>query len=178
MEMAKRFSAQSVPLESLLEDFSANPPHRVRGTAIFMSGTSTGTPPVLLHHLKHNQVLHRQVVLLSVVSVDVPVVPPAEALSVEEHDHGFYRLIARTGFMQTPNVPQLLLRARELGLVCEPSTTSYYLGHESLLTSGPSRMMRWRKALFAFVSRNARSATSYFGIPPGRVVELGMQVDL
>jgi len=177
-ELARRFAAQAVPLDSLLEDFAANPPHRVRGSAVFMSGSPTGTPPVLLHHLKHNQVLHRQVVLLSVLSVDVPVVPSEEALTVEALDHDFFRVIARTGFMQTPNVPQLLLEARELGLVCEPSTTSFFLGHESLLTNGPSRMMRWRKALFAFVSRNARSATSYFGIPPGRVVELGMQVDL
>jgi KUP system potassium uptake protein len=177
-EMARRFAAQSVPLETLLEDFKANPPHRVRGSAVFMSGTATGTPPVLLHHLKHNQVLHRQVVLLSVLSQDVPTVPIAESLTVEALDFGFYRVVARTGFMQTPNVPQILLRTRELGLVCEPSTTSYYLGHETLLTSGQSKMMRWRKAVFAFVSRNARSATAYFGIPAGRVVELGMQVDL
>ncbi|MBK7864587.1 MAG: potassium transporter Kup [Archangiaceae bacterium] len=177
-EMARRFATQTVPLEALLEDFTANPPHRVRGTAIFMAGNPTGTPPVMLHHLKHNQVLHRQVVLLSIVSEAVPVVPPAEALQVEALEHGFYRVVFKTGFMETPNVPQVLLRARAMGLVCEPSTTSYYLGRETLLTTGKSSMMRWRKALFAFVSRNARSATSYFGIPPGRVVELGMQVDL
>ncbi|MBK7864588.1 MAG: potassium transporter Kup [Archangiaceae bacterium] len=178
LELAQRFTAQSVPLETLLHDFVANPPHRVRGTAVFMAGNPTGTPPVMLHHLKHNQVLHRQVVLLSVVSVETPVVPANEALTVTALEHGFYRVVFKTGFMQTPNVPQILLRTRELGLVCEPSTTSYFLGHESLLTTGRSPMMRWRKRLFAFVSRNSRSATSYFGIPPGRVVELGMQVDL
>jgi len=177
-EMAKRFVSEVMPLEDLLEDMKANPPHRVRGTAVFMSGTASGTPPVLLHHLKHNQVLHRQVVLLSIVPEAVPVVSPDEALDVTELEQGFYRVVFKTGFMQTPNVPQILLRAREKGLVCEPSTTSYYLGRETLLTSGPAKMMRWRKILFSFVSRNARSATSYFGIPPGRVVELGMQVDL
>jgi KUP system potassium uptake protein len=177
-EMARRFAAQAVPLQTLLDDLKANPPHRVRGTAVFMSSASSGTPPVLLHHLKHNQVLQRQVVLLSVVSVEQPHAPANEALTVEPLEHGFYRVVARTGFMDTPNVPQLLIAAREQGLVCEPSTTSYYLGRESLLTGGPSSMMRWRKGLFAFVSRNALSATSYFGIPPGRVVELGMQVDL
>jgi KUP system potassium uptake protein len=177
-EMARRFAAQSVPVETLLNDLSANPPHRVRGTAVFMSSAASGTPPVLLHHLKHNQVLQRQVVLLSVVSEDVPHVPAAEALSVEALEHGFYRVLARSGFMETPNVPQILIAAREKGLVCEPSTTSYYLGRETLLTTGPSTMMTWRKRLFAFVARNARSATAYFGIPPGRVVELGMQVDL
>src|SRR5262249_17018674 len=145
---------------------------------VFMSGSPTGTPPVLLHHLKHNQVLHRQVVVLSVLSEAVPTVAREEALTVEPLEHGFFRVIAKSGFMEAPNLPELLVKAREQGLVCEPSTTSYYLGRETLLTSGKSTMMRWRKALFAFVSRNARSATSYFGIPPGRVVELGMQVDL
>ena len=143
-----------------------------------MSGNSEGTPPVLLHHLKHNQVLHRQVVLLSIIPQDMPLVPRDEQIEVKEMGNGFFRVLWRTGFMETPNVPQILLRAREEGLVCEPSTTSYFLGRETLLTSGKSPMMRWRKLLFAFVSRNALSATSYFGLPPGRVVELGMQVDL
>ena len=101
-----------------------------------------------------------------------------ERFTVEDCGHGFFRLIARFGFMETPNVPALLVAAREKDLVCEPSTTSYYLGRETLLTSGKSGLSRWRKALFAFVSRNALPATTYFAIPPGRVVELGMQVDL
>jgi KUP system potassium uptake protein len=150
----------------------------VRGTAVFMSSNTDGTPPVLLHHLKHNQVLHRQVVLLSIVPQDVPVVPKEEQLEVEDLGNGFFRILWRTGFMESPNVPKILVRAREQGLVCEPSTTSYFLGRETLLTNGKSPMMLWRKLLFVFVSRNALSATSYFGLPPGRVVELGMQVDL
>jgi KUP system potassium uptake protein len=143
-----------------------------------MSGNADGTPPVLLHHLKHNQVLHRQVVLLSIVPEDLPTVSKAEQIQVNDVGHGFFRVVWRTGFMETPNVPAILLRAREMGLVAEPSTTSYFLGRETLLTHGKSKMMRWRKLLFAFVSRNALPATSYFGLPPGRVVELGMQVDL
>jgi KUP system potassium uptake protein len=143
-----------------------------------MSGNPEGTPPVLLHHLKHNQVLHRQVVLLSIIPEDVPTVPKEEQLVVESLGNGFFRVMWRTGFMETPNVPKILVRARERELVCEPSTTSYFLGRETLLTNGKSPMMLWRKLLFAFVSRNALSATSYFGLPPGRVVELGMQVDL
>ena len=177
-ELAIRFNQSLMPIKALLEDIEATKPFRVRGTAVFMSGNSDGTPPVLLHHLKHNQVLHRQVVLLSIVPQDVPLVPKDEQIEVKELGNGFFRLLWRTGFMETPNVPKILLRAREEGLVCEPSTTSYFLGRETLLTSGKSPMMLWRKLLFAFVSRNALSATSYFGLPPGRVVELGMQVDL
>jgi KUP system potassium uptake protein len=177
-ELAGRFNVSLMPLSALLEDLEATKPHRVRGTAVFMSGNSDGTPPVLLHHLKHNQVLHRQVVLLSIVPRDVPTVPKEDQIEVQEQGNGFFRVIWNSGFMETPNVPQVLLRARAEGLVCEPSTTSYFLGRETLLTSGKSPMMLWRKLLFAFVSRNALSATSYFGLPPGRVVELGMQVDL
>lgn len=177
-ELAVRFQESVMPLSALLEDLEATTPQRVRGTAVFMSGNSDGTPPVLLHHLKHNQVLHRQVVLLSILAADVPVVPASERLEVKELGQGFFRVIWRTGFMETPNVPKILLRARTHGLVAEPSTTSYFLGRETLLTGGRSKMMRWRKVLFALVSRNALPATSYFGLPPGRVVELGMQVDL
>ena len=177
-ELAIRFNQSLMPLSALLEDLDVTKPYRVRGTAVFMSGNSDGTPPVLLHHLKHNQVLHRQVVLLSIIPQDVPTMAKDEQIEVKELRNGFFRVLWRTGFMETPNVPKILLRARDEGLVCEPSTTSYFLGRETLLTSGKSPMMLWRKLLFAFVSRNALSATSYFGLPPGRVVELGMQVDL
>jgi len=176
--LAERFAQTVIPVDTLLSDLEVNPPHRVRGTAVFMSGSPDGTPPVLLHHLKHNQILHRQVVLLSIISADQPVVPKAERLEVKPLGNGFFRLVCRSGFMETPNVPELLLQARTLGLVCEPSTTSFYLGRETLLTSGTSGMPKWRKAIFSFVSRNALSATNYFGLPPNRVVELGMQVDL
>ncbi len=176
--LAVRFLQTLMPLKALLEDVRNTTPHRVRGTAVFMSGNPEGTPPVLLHHLKHNQVLHRQVVLLSIVQENVPLVPKAEALVVQDEDQGFFRVIWHNGFMETPNVPKILLRARELGLVCEPSTTSYYLGRETLLTNGTAKMSVWRKMFFAFISRNALPATNYFAIPPGRVVELGMQVEL
>jgi KUP system potassium uptake protein len=143
-----------------------------------MSSSTQGTPPVLLHHLKHNQILHEQVVVLSILSADQPSVPPDEQVTLEPLGNGFFRVVAQFGFMQTPNVPAILARCRPLGLQAEPQTTSYYLGRETLLTTGTAKMMRWRKKLFSFVARNAQPATAYFGIPPGRVVELGMQVDL
>jgi len=176
-ELTKVYGKWVLPMEQFIEDMEASAPLRVRGTAVFMSSSVEGTPPVLLHHLKHNQVLHRQVVVLSISVADEPWVAVDEQVKVEDFGKGFFRVVASLGFMQTPNVPALLLQARKQGLVCEPSTTSYYLGRETLLPDGSSRLMRWRKVLFSFISKNAQSATAYFGIPPGRVVELGMQLN-
>jgi KUP system potassium uptake protein len=161
-----------------LEDIKSVSPHRVRGTAVFMASNPEGTPPALLHHFRHNQVLHEQVVLLSIQVLKVPDVPPERRVKVVSRGQGFWQVTACYGFMQTPHAPTVLDMCREQGLVIEPARTSYYLGRETLLTTGRSRMSRWRKALFAFISRNARPATSYFGLPPNRVVELGMQIDL
>ncbi len=164
---------------SSLPDVEQHAPHRVKGAAVFMSSNPAGVPIVLLHHWKHNQVLHETVVLLSVMSETVPEVENADRIGVKSLGHGFYQVKARYGFMETPNVPQIMAdAARHYGVPFEPGRTSYFLGRETLLTTGDSSMFRWRKALFSFISRNARSATQYFGIPPDRVVELGMQINL
>ncbi|HEY0839589.1 MAG TPA: potassium transporter Kup, partial [Vulgatibacter sp.] len=108
----------------------------------------------------------------------MPTAPRAERVHVEEVGEGFFRVQARYGFMETPNVPDALRQAWRQGLTTDPATTSFILGRETLLTTGGTRMMQWRKGLFRFLSRNAEPATAYFGLPPGRVVELGMQVEL
>jgi len=167
-----------LPLDVFLGDVSSSKPHRVGGTAVFMASNPEGTPPALLHNFKHNQVLHEHVVLLSVQSLPVPEAPAAQRLNVEELGEGFFRVTAQFGFMETPNVPEALRRCREHGLVVLPDRASFYLGRETLVANGASKMARWRKTLFAFISRNARPATSYFGLPPNRVVELGAQIEL
>jgi len=168
----------ALPLEAFLDDLKDRKLPRVKGTAVFMSSNPEATPPVLLHHVKHNQVLHRQVVLLCVQNERVPEVPPDKRLTVHDEGQGVFQVIARYGFMQQPNVPSVMEACRQFGIHHEVNSTSYYLGRETLLTNGKAKMSRWRKALFAFVSRNARPATAYFGLPPNRVVELGMQVEL
>jgi KUP system potassium uptake protein len=178
MELAVRFMKTAVPLELFLDDIKRTQPHRVVGTAVFMASNASGTPPVLLHHLKHNQILHQQVVLLTIDSATQPAVPPEERLLVHDLGIGFWRVTARYGFMQSPSVPEVMRACRKHGIKAEPGRTSFYLGRDTLLTTGRTRMARWRKALFSFMTRNARSPTSYFNIPPGRVVELGMQIDL
>jgi KUP system potassium uptake protein len=177
--LGRALADKMLPIDAFVADIASFHPHRVAGTAVFMSSNPKGVPIVLLHHWKHNQVLHQTVVLLSVISEPVPEVADEEQLNVTDLGHGLHQVTAHYGFMETPNVPGILAKAAaRYGLPFVPSRTSYYLGRETLLTSGQSRMFRWRKALFSFVSRNARSATQYFGIPADRVVELGMQINL
>lgn len=175
-ELAEKFRATMLPLDAFLTDVETIKPSRVRGTAVFMASSAVGTPPALLHHFKHNQSLHEQLILLTVVSAPVPEVAASNRLTVEKLRAGVVHVTARYGFMEQPNIPRELLACPELEI--DVGRTSYYLGRETLLTSGPSKMARWRKWLFAFTARNARPATSYFGLPPGRVVEMGMQIDL
>jgi KUP system potassium uptake protein len=167
----------TLPFDLFLEDVARRKPVRVPGTAIFMTSAAGGAPVVLLHHLKHNKVLHEQVILMSVQTLEVPEVPRDRRLSVHELGHGFFRVVARYGFMEMPNVPNILDLSAQRGLATRPNDTSFYLGRERLLVGGSFPMARWRKKLFVFLSRNARSATEYFAIPPNRVVELGAQIE-
>jgi KUP system potassium uptake protein len=167
----------SLPISLFLDDVKRRQPPRVPGTAVFMTSDESGAPVVLLHHLKHNKVLHDQVILLSVVTDDVPEVPSPDRVHVESLGEGFYRVIARYGFMQQPNVPSIFPQCAPLGVKLRPNDTSYYLGREQLIPTGRSRMSRWRKKLFVIMSRNAQSATQFFGLPPNRVVELGAQIE-
>jgi KUP system potassium uptake protein len=167
----------SLPIGLFLDDVKRRQPPRVPGTAVFMTSDESGAPVVLLHHLKHNKVLHDQVILLSVITDDVPEVAAGERVNVESLGEGFYRVIARYGFMQQPNVPSIFPQCTSLGVKLRPNDTSYFLGREQLIPTGRSQMPRWRKKLFVFMSRNAQSATQFFGLPPNRVVELGAQIE-
>ncbi|HEU4536931.1 MAG TPA: potassium transporter Kup [Polyangiaceae bacterium] len=176
--LARKIAEGSLPLADFLDALGAKPPTRVPGTAVFMSANPDVTPPVLRHHYRHNHVLHGQVIILSVLGEPVPAVSPKNRLKVRDLGAGFYQVSARFGFMETPRVPALLEACALYDLTIDPEHVTFFLGRETLLSSSREGMWRWRKALFAFVSRNARSATAYFGIPPDRVVELGMQIEL
>jgi KUP system potassium uptake protein len=182
----------SLPLDLFLDDVARRKPMRVPGTAVFMTSSNEGVPVVLLHHLKHNKVLHEQVILMSVKTKEVPEIKPHERVQVEKLEHGFARITAQYGFMEQPNVPEILHLAREGGVRTKPNDTTFYLGRERIIVSDGAdrpgtrrapaelelpRLARWRKKLFVVMSRNARSATEFFEIPPNRVVELGAQVE-
>ena len=178
VELSRVIDQGNLPDELFLDDSETQALHRVKGTAVFMTSNPTGIPNVLMHHVKHNQVLHQQVVLLSIHTENTPWVSERASLQVRDLGHGFFRVLARVGFMQTPNVPKLIERCGRDGVVAEPATTTYYLGRQTLLTSGRTAMARWRKMLFAFLTRNSRPPTDFFSLPPNRVVELGLQIEL
>jgi KUP system potassium uptake protein len=178
----------SLPLDLFMQDIAHSKPNRVPGTAVFMTSDAEGAPVVLLHHLKHNKMLHEHVVLLSITTAEVPEIRSVERAKVEQLGHGFYRVTARYGFMQSPDVPEVMHFCQAAGIPLRPPDTSYYLGRERLivrpnrrpeppLPDEPKPLGRWRKKLFVFMSRNARSATEFFNIPPNRVVELGAQIE-
>ena len=176
--LAERLRAGALPIDLFLADVAARPPHRVPGTAVFMYGNPTGTPPALLHSLKHYRVLHEHTVFLSVVTEEVPHVAAEERVRVAELGHGFYRVVLRYGFMDEPDVPGALAAVRVPGLDLSPGRTSYFLGRETLIPSRERGMARWRRRLFALMARNARPATAFYGLPANRVVELGAQIRL
>ena len=178
--VVRRLADSEVPLTQFFMSIAAKPPLRVPGTGIFMTARPEGAPPILVHHLTHNKVLHEHVVLLTVSIVDVPTVDPATAITVDRLANGFWRVVAKFGFMEAPDVPAALESARSLGLTWRLEDTTYYLASLTLFTHPTGRigMMAWRDKLFVFLSRNARRATNYFQIPPDRVVEIGIQLEI
>jgi KUP system potassium uptake protein len=173
-----RLRARAYPFADFIKDITAHPPHRVEGTAVFMTGTGTGTPPTLLHNLEHNKVLHQQIILLTVVTADVPHVAPEDRLRVDTLAEGFFRVTVVYGFTETPDVPAALDGLSAHGIHVDLQTTTFFLGRETLLATNRPGMAIWRERLFVLMSSNAMRATSFFNIPSERVVELGMQLEL
>jgi len=176
--VVERLHATEVPLEVFFAQLAAKPPARVPGTAVFMTARPEGAPPILVHHLKHNQVLHQQVVLLTVSVLNTPTIGDSERIDVDPIGGGFYRVIARFGFMESPDVLAALALAREKGLQWRDEDTTFYLADLTLLANDRIGMSRMRDNLFIFLSRNARRATNFFHIPVDRVVEIGIQLEI
>src|SRR5688572_19757720 len=176
--LSQRLRERSMPIDLFLQDVAKHPERRVDGIAVFMTGSPVGIPPALLHNLKHNRVVHKTVVLLTVTTEEIPHVDAVDRIDVEDLSEGFYRVVAHYGFMDDPNIDEMLaaLRSKELDLPA--MDTSYYLGRDTLLTTPRPGMSRWRKTLFNVMSRNASTPTAFFGLPPNRVVELGAQIEL
>jgi len=173
--LAERFRRDLLPLDEFFEIVSSTSPLRVPGTAVFMTGHRQGTPPALLHNLRHNHVLHQNVILLTIVMDDAARVSESRRVTVESAGPGFFRVIGRYGFMEQPDAPDLVLRS---GLLTELSDVTFFLGREHLIVGERSAVQRWRIALFTFLARSSQPATRFFNIPPDRVMEIGTQIAL
>ena len=176
--VAERLTARALPLEQFVAATVAHEPIRVPGTAVFMTAQPRGTPPALVHNLRHNKVLHQRVIILSVQTTHTPHVTPDDRLSVAPLGCDLFNVVLRYGFMDEPNVPEALALAREQGLAIDVADVTYFLGRETVIVTKTPGMAMWREKLFVLMARNAIRATAFFKLPPDSVVELGVQVEI
>lgn len=168
----------AIPLESFLESLFIAPPLRVPGTAIFLRGETDGVPHALLHNLSHNKVLHEHVVFLTVYVEEVPWVPLAERIQVQDLGHNCFQLNIFYGFKDEPDIPEMLELCKQYGQSFDMMSTSFFISRQTIVPSAGRGIARWRKHLFIWMSRNARGAADYYRIPPNRVIELGARVEI
>ena len=169
---------EAMALTPFIEAVGAHPPTRVPGNAVFMTPNLEGVPHAMLHNLKHNKVLHENVILLNVRFLDIPFVPIEERVEVEILPHQFYKVSVVYGFKDAPDLPRDLTLCEAKGLMLDAMDTSYFVGKESLIASGHGDMATWRKKIFIGLFRTAETITNQFKLPPNRVVELGAQMTI
>ncbi|MFN2622259.1 MAG: potassium transporter Kup [Chthoniobacterales bacterium] len=174
-----RLGDMCIPLDDFLSDLRNQNITRVPGTGVYMSGNRQGTPLALLHNLKHNKVLHEQVVVLTVRTEEVPYLTNSkDRVAIEKLEGGFWRVQVHFGFMEKPDVPSALERAKGTTVRFTPMRTTYFIGRETILATRKLGLSSWRGSIFAWMTRNAGDVTSYFCLPPNGVVELGARVEV
>ena len=176
--LARATKKNEADIDWLVRHLEAKPPHRVPGTAVFLTGDPYSAPTSLMHNLKHNRVLHERNILLNIKTEDKPRVARHERIQVERISDSFIRVIAHYGFMETPSVPKIFDQARRKDLNVDFPATSFFLSRRSLKPTTKTTMPRWQEHLFIKLSGQAEDATEYFRIPPDRVVEVGTQVQV
>ena len=177
--VASRLASKAVMISDFFTSIEFLKPVRVPGTAIYMSAQATGVPMALVHNLQYNKVLHERVVLLSIATVQQPQCPPDDRVAVDDLGHGLFNVRLQYGFMEDPDVPRAMIAAaRARGMKFDFQDVVYFLGRQTILVTQRQGMAIWREKLFVLMSRNAVRATAYFRLPPERVVELGVQVEL
>jgi KUP system potassium uptake protein len=173
-----RLLREQKPVRDFLEDLKTDPPVRVMGTAVFLDPKASGIPRALLNNIKFNRVMHERVILLTIVTRDVPRVPQAKRLTVTTVGEGIVRIVAQVGFMEKPNVVEILRDAGAHGVAYEPERTTFFLSREELIRGQRSDLTPLRRTAFVQMARNAQVAADYYGLPPGRVVEIGTRLEI
>ena len=177
--VAERLASRAVMLEDFFASVDFLKPARVPGTAVYMSAQATGMPTALVHNLQYNKVLHERVVILGIVTVQQPYCAPDERVFVDDLGRGLFNVRLQYGFMEDPHVPRALLAAAKArGMKFDFQDVVYFLGRQTILVTDRAGMALWREKLFVLMSRNAVRATAFFRLPPERVVELGVQVEM
>jgi KUP system potassium uptake protein len=177
--VAERLAAAPISVSDFLTNLKAQNVPRVPGTAVFLTRTTGGVPPVMLWHLKHNRALHQRVLVLTVLTESRPRVQWPERMSVVQEGEGFWRVTAHFGFMQRPDIPLLLQEAQQRGCAAQLDDVTYYVGHENIVhRERGTALPRWQEAIFAAMMRNASHVTDYFRLPSRQVVEIGRQISI
>ncbi len=176
--LSRKMSELAMPLEDFFEKLSREKPFRSPGTAVFMTLSRNIAPSVLLHYYKHSHTIPEKVILLSIITVSEPSVAMNERVRVTDLSHNFVKVVAAYGYVETPDIQEILAKCESCGLNIDLKDMSFYLGRETFVKTGNSHLSGWRKSLFIFLSRNARSATEYFRLPPDRVIEIGIQIEI
>jgi KUP system potassium uptake protein len=174
--LARATRKSEAELDWLVRKLDAKPPHRVSGTAVFLTGDPAAAPTSLMHNLKHNRVLHERNIILTIKTEEVPRVQRHERIQIDKVADTFIRVVAHYGFMETPSVPKIIEHCRRKDLNIDIAATSFFLSRRSLKTTIKSEMPRWQERLFIWLAGRAEDATEYFRIPSDRVVEVGTQV--
>jgi KUP system potassium uptake protein len=176
--MTETLQSQAIPLEEFLSNLFVDPPLRVPGTAVFLRSESDGVPHAMLHNLVHNKVIHEQIVFLTVLNADVPIISDEARLDVLPLGHECFQVNVRYGFKETRDIPKLLELCQLKGIHSEMLSTSFFISRQTIVPTFGEGMSIWRERLFAAMSRNARGAADYYHIPTNRVIELGTQVEI
>ncbi|MBK7157195.1 MAG: potassium transporter Kup [Ignavibacteria bacterium] len=176
--LLNKIHEQTLSIENFVTEFLSIRMIAIPGTAIYMSSSSTGTPPPLIKNITHNRLLHKQVVILTIKFHKVPHIRLEERIQIEQPTEGFYRVIANYGFMDITNIQQIIELLDKQGIKIKMEKTTFFLGRETLIPKKKNLFEMIRDKIFILMSNNSQRATDFFNIPPTRVYEVGTQVEL
>ena len=176
--LLQQLKDRTLTIDEFLQSLSLQQPHRVQGQAVYLTANPDVVPVAMLHNLRHNKIMHSEVALFHFSTERVPRVPDGRKVEVTKLGNGVFKVVARYGFLEYPNIHQVISLANRQGLSFRPEAISFFLSREKIVTGLKSKMILWRKKLFALMSLNALSATAYYDLPPGQVIEIGVLVQI